>query len=173
MPTRKIPSPFGGGSKPFGVINGNVDGGSQSTELCPLPVTSWWRWLPAHGFTLYRVEQSRNGIRNLAILGEPRWFEAINGNAAVAIGAALRTVKKHGTKSIPVDLAMTALACSARDGDVSAISLMASTLYKRAAVEPRCAALSNSWQLLLVKSKAAGSTMHMPLTLISTRDEGE
>lgn len=106
---------------------------------------SWWRTRRAQQFRKVDVAIARNFLERSAIIGEPHWHLGAGGDAAVAIGVALRIRRRQGEKLVLVDVAMTAVLCCALDGDVTAAVLLSTILQERAAIEPACAELSDSW----------------------------
>ena len=105
----------------------------------------WWRTRAAHSFKSSDIAIARCFLRKSAIIGEPRWHLAAQGNAAIAIGVALR-IRKQTTNFISVDLAMTAVLCVALEGASAAAFLLASALESRTAIDPQGAALSMGWR---------------------------
>ena len=134
-----------------------IDGVPRSPNRPPdfdaFPRISWWRWIPAHNFTSQHIALAQQSLQGLALFGEPRWFEAVRGDAAIAIATALRVRKRLGPRSLPMDIAMTALVCIAARGDIPTISFVASMLKERAKHEPRCDVLSTSWLSIGFSSK--------------------
>jgi hypothetical protein len=106
---------------------------------------AWWRTLRAEQFRGRHVQIARRLLAKSAIIGETHWFLAAAGDAAVAIGVALRVQKRAGSTLALLDLAMTAVACAALEGNLNAALLLSSTLERRREIDARCAALSDSW----------------------------
>ncbi|SEH87785.1 hypothetical protein SAMN05216367_2495 [Tardiphaga sp. OK245] len=75
----------------------------------------WWRTRAAHSFKNSDIAIARCFLRKSAIIDEPRWHLAAQGNAAQAAGVALRT-RTQTSNFISVDLAMTAVLCVALEG---------------------------------------------------------
>jgi hypothetical protein len=110
----------------------------------PHPLT-WWRTLRAEQFREGHIRIARRLLSQSAIIGEPHWFLAAAGDAAVSIGVALRAQKSGARTLVPLDLAMSAVLCVALEGNATAALVMASTLKRRREIDARCAALSDSW----------------------------
>jgi hypothetical protein len=106
---------------------------------------AWWRTLRADRFSVGYVHIARRLLAKSAIIGEPHWFLAAAGDAAVAIGVAVRVQKRAGNTAVLLDLAMTAVACVALEGNQTAALLLSSTLKRRREIDARCAALSDTW----------------------------
>jgi hypothetical protein len=101
---------------------------------------SWWRSLPADEFGVLDLIRLHAAIRGAEIVGEPEWKTAVNGDAATAIGVAIRlAVKGHASKPV-VDLAMTGVLAAAIADDFAAQHFLAHMLKKRGATE-----LAASW----------------------------
>ena len=106
---------------------------------------SWWRARPAHAFKDIDVVIARHFLRKSAIIGEPHWFLGATGDAAVALGVALRIQRQERPNLVLLDLAMTAVLCVALEGHTPATLLLSSSLKRRAGIEPHCEALSDTW----------------------------
>lgn len=63
----------------------------------------------------------------------------------MAIGVALRVQKRAGEKLVLIDVAMTAVLCCAVERDATAAMLLSGILKQRAATDPFCGDLSDSW----------------------------
>jgi hypothetical protein len=57
---------------------------------------SWWRTRPADQFKETDVDIARHFLMSSAIIGEPHWFLGAAGNAAIAVGVALRAQRRKG-----------------------------------------------------------------------------
>jgi hypothetical protein len=106
---------------------------------------SWWRTLRAEQFKRVHVQIARHRLTKFAIIGEPHWGLGAAGDAAVAIGVALRIRKRAGNPAPQLDLAMTAVACAAIEGNLAATFLMSSILEHRRDIDERCGPLADSW----------------------------
>lgn len=106
---------------------------------------SWWRARPAHAFKEIDVVIARHFLQKSAIIGEPHWFLGAAGDAAVALGVAIRIQRLERPNLVLLDLAMTAVLCVALEGHTPAALLLSSSLERRAGIEPHCDALSDTW----------------------------
>lgn len=106
---------------------------------------SWWRTRPAHSFRDVDVIIARCIMKRSAIIGEPYWFLGANGDAAVALGVAMRIRRQRRSDLVTLDVAMTAVLCAALEGDPASALLLAATLKDRSDIDPLCHALSDSW----------------------------
>jgi hypothetical protein len=112
--------------------------------LFPHPL-SWWRTRRADEFKEADVFIARHFLTRSAIIGEPHWFLGAAGDAAVAIGVALRAQRQRGQTLVSLDLAMTAVLSVALEGDATAAFLLSATLKRRSCIDPLCGALSDAW----------------------------
>jgi len=106
---------------------------------------SWWRARPAHSFKDIDVVIARLFLRKSAIIGEPHWFLGAAGDAAVALGVAIRILRQERPNQVLLDLAMTAVLCVALEGHAPAALLLSSTLMRRSGIEAHCEVLSDTW----------------------------
>ena len=106
---------------------------------------SWWRTRPADQFKKTDVHIARHFLMRSAIIGEPHWFLGAAGDAAIAVGVALRAQRRKGNTLVTVDLAMTAVLLTALEGNVTAALLMSAMLKRRSNIDRRCKMLSDSW----------------------------
>jgi hypothetical protein len=105
----------------------------------------WWRKRPAHQFKKTDIYIARRILMRSAIIGEPHWFFGAAGDAAVAIGVALRTQRSVGNTLVSLDLAMTAVLCVALEGNLTAALMMSAALKRRTDIDSICGALADSW----------------------------
>ena len=105
----------------------------------------WWRLVPAPAFKQPNIVELRRVLMQTGIIGEPQWAAAVRGDAAAAIGVAIRTIERHEVTAIPVDLAMSAVLCCAVENNAAAALLLSLVLQRRAAVDHRCAVLAPTW----------------------------
>jgi hypothetical protein len=107
--------------------------------------TQWWRVHFAQDFDARTVRLMRACIAKHEIRREPRWLEAATGDAAAAVGLALKYRPVHAHE---FDLVMTALTICAVRGSSAARVVMARVLRglpDGAQAEVR---IANSWLLL-------------------------
>jgi hypothetical protein len=120
---------------------------------------NWWRTRAAGDFKKVDVAIARHFLGRTGIIGEPHWYLAASGDAAVAVGVALR-VQKRGMSPLLMDVAMTAVLCSAIEGDITA-ALLISAIVQRFEGNGSCGkAISDSW--LRHQSKRGPSTRGSP-----------
>jgi hypothetical protein len=121
---------------------------------------AWWRTIPAEEFDPSRVTILRATLSTIAILEEPTWRSAAGGNAAAAIGLALRLNPARST-GFAYDLIASALAICAADGNAAASLVMSHTLRKAPAAGKAEARIATSWlthAFSEVISRQAGTT---------------
>lgn len=107
---------------------------------------SWWRTRPAYGFKGLEISIARRFLRDTGIMGEPHWYLGAAGDAAVAIGVAIRIRRQAAPLNlVSLDLAMTAVLCVALEGNAAAALLLSATLKARSTEDPTCVVLSESW----------------------------
>jgi hypothetical protein len=115
----------------------------------PEPLT-WWRTMRAEKFETTAAIVLRKSIATIAIIDEPSWRAAAIGDAAAAVGLALRLDPARATP-IAFDLVMTALAACAADGDSTACLAMSFVVRRRPGAGKSEARIATSW---LVRSFA-------------------
>jgi hypothetical protein len=121
----------------------------------------WWRTIPAEEFDPSRVKVLRAMLSTIAILDEPAWSSATDGDAVAAIGLALRLNPARST-STAYDLIMTSLAICATEGNAAACLVMSHILRKIPGAGKTEARIATSWlahafnQLLDRRAKAVG-----------------
>ena len=118
----------------------------RAGDLSSVPPLHWWRRLSADAFTDTHQEVLRNAISGFGMLGEPCWPDAAMGDAAAAVGVALRAIKRRRTPSPGLDLVMSALLRCAIAGNAGAIHALTHVLSQMAARDPSCALIAKSWQ---------------------------
>ncbi len=91
------------------------------------------------------VAQLRRAMRDLQIIGEPGWSAAVSGDAAEAIGIAIRMAFKTPCAEPVIDLVMSAVLGAAIEGDDGARHFVTHMLRKRDAVDPLAERLAASW----------------------------
>jgi hypothetical protein len=118
-----------------------------------LAAMAWWRTLPADEFELRDVAHLRRCMQGLQILGEPGWSDAARGDAAEAIGIAVRLTIKQPCIEPIVDLVMTAVLGAAIEGNGAAQHFLAHMVGRREAADPLAESVATSW--IAVSHKAA------------------
>jgi hypothetical protein len=115
----------------------------------PEPLT-WWRTMRADQLDAPSATVLRKSIATIAIIDETSWRAAAIGEAAAAVGLALRLDPARATP-IAFDLVMTALAACAADGDSTACLAMPFVQRRRPGAGKSEARIATSW---LVRSFA-------------------
>lgn len=124
------------------------DKARKQQALSPL---AWWRTLKAETFDATTAVAMREAISTIAIIDEPTWRAAANGDAAAATGLALRLQPDRATP-LAFDLVMTAVAACAAEGDATACLVMSRVLRRRRGAGKKEARIATSW---LVRTFAA------------------
>jgi hypothetical protein len=108
---------------------------------CPL---TWWRTMRAEAHDDSTSALMREALSTIAIIGEPRWRQAMTGDAAAAIGLVMSMTPRH-CGHLKFDLSATALAICAINGSAAACLVMANVLRKMPDSGPAEARLATSW----------------------------
>lgn len=122
------------------------DGSAHPTPLV------WWRSLPADELGVGDVGRLRRAMRDLQIFGEPGWNAAVSGDAAEAIGVAIRVAVTKPCIEPLIDLVMSAVLGAAIEEDHGARHFLAHMLRKRGTVDPLAESVATSW---IAASRAA------------------
>jgi hypothetical protein len=111
----------------------------------------WWRTMKAETFDTTTAVVMREAISTIAIIDEPMWRAAANGDAAAATGLALRL---HPDRATPIafDLVMTTVAACAAEGNATACLVMSRVVRRRGGAGKKEARIATSW---LVRTFAA------------------
>jgi hypothetical protein len=117
------------------------DAARKQQALSPL---AWWRTMKAETFDATTAVVMREAISTIAIIGEPMWRAAANGDAAAATGLALRL---HPDRATPIafDLVMTAVVACAAEGNAAACLVMSRVVRRRRGAGKREARIATSW----------------------------
>lgn len=110
----------------------------------PIQPSHWWRTRSPRSFRRRDVKAIRASLLNTRIDGED-WLLAVTGDAATAIGIAVRQLKAHGMTCSIVDDAVSAVLCCALEGDGAARTLVESALRRRRKIDARCDVLIPAW----------------------------
>jgi hypothetical protein len=113
-----------------------------STHPTPL---AWWRSLAADELEVGDVSRLRRALRGLQIFSEPRWNAAVTGDAAEAMGVAIRVAVTKPCIEPVVDLVMSAVLGAAIEEDYGARLFLAHMLRKRVAADPLAESIALSW----------------------------
>lgn len=129
------------------------DAARKQQALSPL---AWWRTMKAETFDATTAVVMREAISTIAIIDEPTWRAAANGNAAAATGLALRL---HPDRATPLafDLVMTAVAACAAEGNATACLVMSRLIPRRRGAGKKEARIATSW---LVRTSASALDGH-------------
>jgi hypothetical protein len=111
----------------------------------PVPPLHWWRSRPADIFAQSHIKALRRAVIGIGLLGEPRWPAAAGGDAAAAIGIALRAAARSDIVGPQRDLVMTALLRCALAGNPAAALVLSHVLHWLRGHDPNFLALSASW----------------------------
>jgi hypothetical protein len=114
----------------------------DSANSTPL---AWWRCRHAHELAPRDVGGLRRAMRGIHIFDEPGWNAAFHGDAAQAIGIAIRVAIKQPCTEPVIDLLMSAVLCTAIEGDEASQHFLAHMLRRRGAMEPPAQSLAASW----------------------------
>jgi hypothetical protein len=108
----------------------------------------------------------RRALRGLCIYGDPAWNDAVRGDAAAAIGIAIRVAVRQPAIEPIVDLAMAPVLAAAIDGDAAARLFISHMLAKRADVDKSAKLLAASWleanRVAALAARTARSTKAKP-----------
>jgi hypothetical protein len=105
----------------------------------------WWRTRMADDFSRSDVAPLRAALKGTRITFEPRWSAAVRGDAAAAIGIAVRQLRNHPAGVREIDLALSATVACAIERDAASPMLISWALNLRSMIDPRYRALSDSW----------------------------
>jgi hypothetical protein len=85
----------------------------------PVPLLAWWRELPMAAMGAAHDLAIRRTLGNVTLSGQPRWRDAVNGDAAACIGLALPLLPMS-EPATRTDLIMSALLRCAIAGNAAA-----------------------------------------------------
>lgn len=107
-----------------------------------LEAATLWRTKSADGFDEADMAAMTRCFNMVALYGEARWFEAVQGNAAAACGIALRMPNEW---VFSLDLAMTAVALCALKETRPAALVVSTILRRQPDADRNTARLATSW----------------------------
>lgn len=124
-----------------------VPGAAKRARAPATQITSplaLWRTMKAETFDTSTAVVMREAISTIAIIDEPTWRAAANGDAAAAAGLALRL---HPDRATPLayDLVMTAVAACAAEGNAAACLVMSRVVPRRCGAGKKDARIGTSW----------------------------
>jgi hypothetical protein len=100
--------------------------------------------MSAEAFDAPTVSMMRKTLSAIAMIDEPTWRAAANGDASAATGLALRLHPDRAT-ALAFDLVMTAVVACAAEGDATACLAMSRVLPRRRGAGRRDADIATSW----------------------------
>jgi hypothetical protein len=122
-----------------------------------------WRSAPAETLTSRDANRVRRALRAFQIFGEPTWNDAIRGDAAAAVGIAIRIAVKSPCIEPIVDLVMGPVLTAAFEGDAAARTFISHMLLKRAATDAAAQSLATSWiEVNRAVDRSGGATRAEP-----------
>jgi hypothetical protein len=125
--------------------SGNRASSSFSPGLAPFSPLIWWRTRKPSVLLCRGISGIREALLGTEIHGEPDWYRAILGDAAVAIRVAVAQMKGRKITATEVDLALSAVLACALEGDPASAILISSALRRRSKFDPSCRQLSLLW----------------------------
>jgi hypothetical protein len=117
---------------------------TKQHDLLRRPATQWWRLTSATTFDQIALREMRSSLSKIDMLGEPRWKDAATGDAAASIHIAL-CMRPEDSAEARYDLALTALAVCAADGNAAACLVMSHILRKIPGAGKSEARIATSW----------------------------
>ncbi|WP_316228441.1 hypothetical protein [Bradyrhizobium sp. SZCCHNR1039] len=109
------------------------------------PPVHWWRTRRPQDFEATDVRILRAELFKTDAIDDCDWLYAVTGNAAAAIGIAIRALKQHGMTNPAIDAVVSAVLCCALEGDGASKVLLLSALRRRQKIDPRCRHLVLLW----------------------------
>ena len=106
---------------------------------------SCWRKCSAGDLQVQDAHLVQRALYGIQIIGEPNWKRAVRGEAAAAIGIAIRMALKSSPGDLIVDLVMSPVFVAAVNGDAAARTFLSHMLRKRVAADPIARELAASW----------------------------
>jgi len=123
-------------------IAGPIPLRSRSASSSPL---LWWRTRRPHDFEMIDVRVIRTELLKTDTVDDCDWLHAATGNAAIAIGVAIRALKQHGMINPAIDAVMSAVLCCTIEGDAASKVLIMSALRRRQKIDSHCRHLVLLW----------------------------
>ncbi|MEH2539235.1 MULTISPECIES: hypothetical protein [unclassified Bradyrhizobium] len=125
------------------------------------PPTAWWRSIGSKGFHKMALWEMRRSIEKVELLGEPRWRDAVAGDAAAAIGIVL-SMRPEDSSRQKFDLAMTALVVCACGGSAAACIVLANVIRRLPSAGNAEARIATSWRVRAFRSLVDCSRLERP-----------
>jgi hypothetical protein len=107
---------------------------------------SLWRERKPQALSLQDVSRLREALLDTNIPSERDWNRAVSGDAAVAIGIAVRQLTIRKITDPEVDLALSAVLACAIEGDSTAPVVISWALLRHSKKLKRCLYLSLLWR---------------------------
>ncbi|WP_342738793.1 hypothetical protein [Bradyrhizobium sp. B117] len=123
----------------------NTNAREQLARRMAAPLTHWWRLRSPHDLSMRDVRAIREALLETDLVRDCDWFRAVAGDAAAAIGIAIKGLKSHGMKDPVTDAIVSAVLCCAVEGNPGAKVVMISALWRRARIDPVCYGLRVRW----------------------------
>jgi hypothetical protein len=109
------------------------------------PPINWWRMRSPYDFSKRDIRAIRQELLKTNLVNDCDWVRAVGGDAATAIGIAIRALKAHGMRNPTTDAVISSVLCCALEGDPAARVVMLSALRRRAKIDPICHGLRLRW----------------------------
>jgi hypothetical protein len=106
--------------------------------------TRWWRSIAAPNFHAMALGAMQAVIEKVEMLGEPRWHDAVAGDATAAVAMALLFNRQKASPG-KLDLVMTALVINACDGNATACVVLSNIIRRLPGAGEREARIATSW----------------------------
>ncbi len=104
---------------------------------------SWWRDWPALAYTPEFAHQLWRELWRVKMPADPKWRAALRGDAAIAIGFAIRVVRDKSASPDQIDAAMSLVLSWALRGDSAAREVLIFALRRQK--RPACDLIAESW----------------------------
>lgn len=109
------------------------------------PPTHWWRTRSPYDFGRRDVGAIRRVLLATDLVDDFDWFRAVGGDAAAAIGIAIKGLNSHGMRDPLVDAVVSAVLCCAVEANPASKVVMISALWRRGKIDPVCYGLRLRW----------------------------
>lgn len=144
-----------------------ADGPAQSPwpfNLGDVTPLEWWRTMPADHLGDVQRLYLRATVEKVCVMKDHQWLSALRGDAAASIAIALGAMPIDQV-TLRVDLAMSALALCALEGNAGAALVLAHILRRTELGHPFGKDLSASWLVLnlcrVLKAKGHAAKPHL------------
>lgn len=124
-------------------------------DVTPL---EWWRTMPADHLGDVQRLVLRGTLQKICVVQGRQWLSAMRGDAAACIAIAVGSMPIDQI-TLKIDLAMSALALCALDGNAGAAMVLAHILLRTPLDHPFAKELSVSWPTLNLR-RASNATKH-------------